>query len=221
MERFLKLGAGCLALLAGGGWLVCGIYADLVRDGYGGVLLSVVFYAFWIWLGGYCFASAGVAGGQIRKWVVALWFLGYLYLLLRFTLFEPAYDRQIRFLWSVSSGERRKYLNQNINLIPLASLKLFWRAMCCGYLPYSVCLANLMGNLAVFAPMPVFLRIFRGQKNPCFEVPITAAVVFLVEILQILTMCGSADVDDLLLNMAGAAVSSCFVKRFWRKLRRK
>ncbi|MBQ7922676.1 MAG: VanZ family protein [Clostridia bacterium] len=221
MGRYLKISGGCTAVGMGTVWLLCGIYADLVRDGYGGVLLSVGFYYLWIWLGGYCFSSAGVSRERIRKWVAGLWFLGYLYLLMRFTLFEPAYNREIHLLWKVSKAERIRYLQENVNPIPLGSLMLFWRAMRYGYLPWSVCLVNILGNLAVFAPMPCFLAGFLRRKRIWIALLLTGVTVILVETLQIVTMCGSADVDDFLLNMLGAVISSCFVKGLRRKSRGK
>jgi len=219
-KRF-GMGAGCTAMLTGGGWLVCGIYADIGRDGYGGLFFCTALYWLWTWLGGVCFASSGVSEDRVRKWVTVLWFFGYLYLLLRFTLFEPAYDREMHLLWTVSAAERRAYLTENINFIPFHSLKLFWRAMRCGYLPLSVCFANIFGNLAVFAPMPVFLYIIGKKKSMSLALFCTLSAVILVETVQIFTMCGSADVDDLLLNMGGAVFCVGFMKRFWRKLRRK
>lgn len=219
VDRFWKITGGCGALLMGMVWLYCGIYADLNRDGYDGVLLAVGFYCLWIWMGGKYIAAAGLPYESVRKWVTFLWFLGYLYLLFRFTLFEPAYHRELQFLWTAEKEKRIQYLQENINLIPFRSLCLFWRALRYDYLPWKVCIANLLGNLIVFVPMPWFFADFICRKRMIPSLLFTGLTVFLVEIIQLLAMCGSADVDDLFLNMLGSGFGVVFVKGFLRKLR--
>jgi len=212
---------GCLALIMGGIWLACSIRADLGRDGYAAVLLSAVLYTLWIGMAGWCFQEMGGKSPHIRKGVLWLWFAGYLYLLARFTLFETAYHREIQLLWSVSQTERQLYLQENINLVPFRSIQLFCRGLLHGYLSYTAWFVNILGNLSVFVPMPFFLLCFSQKKNSVSAILQTAGIVAAVELLQLITMCGRADVDDFLLNILGAAFSVCLWKGIWRGLRGK
>ena len=50
-------------------------------------------------------------------------------------------------------------------------------------------------------------------------VPVTALVMTLVEIAQVLTLLGRGDVDDVILNVAGAALGYGFYKLLGKKKR--
>ena len=63
----------------------------------------------------------------------------------------------------------------------------------------------LLGNLAAFAPMGVFLPcLFRRQGNLLFFLPTMTLMIASVEVIQVLEACGSGDIDDLILNLTGA-----------------
>ena len=64
---------------------------------------------------------------------------------------------------------------------------------------------NLAGNLIAFAPMGVFLpALFRWQRSIFFFTASLTLSITAVEVLQVYTGTGSCDVDDLILNLAGA-----------------
>ena len=66
---------------------------------------------------------------------------------------------------------------------------------------------NIFGNLLIFMPYGVFLPlIFKKQeKFKNFFITITLSVVA-IELLQFITMSGSCDIDDLILNVIGAVI---------------
>lgn len=66
---------------------------------------------------------------------------------------------------------------------------------------------NLLGNAVLFLPMGIFLPcIFKKLRRIYKTVPLIMGMVVLVELLQLVTKRGFADIDDLILNTAGAAV---------------
>lgn len=75
---------------------------------------------------------------------------------------------------------------------------------------------NLLGNAVLFLPMGIFLPcIFKKLRRIYKTVPLIMGMVVLVELLQLATKRGFADIDDLILNTAGAAVgyfTYCLVK---------
>ena len=75
---------------------------------------------------------------------------------------------------------------------------------------------NLLGNFVLFLPMGIFLPcIFKKLRRVYKTVPIIMLAVVIVELLQLVTKRGFADIDDLILNTAGAAVgyfTYCLVK---------
>lgn len=65
---------------------------------------------------------------------------------------------------------------------------------------------NLVGNVVMFVPLGMFLPAW--VKKPSFwKILLTgAAVICLIELLQLVTLLGCCDVDDLLLNLVGVSL---------------
>ncbi len=73
-------------------------------------------------------------------------------------------------------------------------------------------IVNLVGNVVMFLPLGALLPLVfpRLQKlwKTCL---VTLLIMYLVETAQILTLTGFFDVDDLILNLLGAAIGyGCF-----------
>lgn len=65
---------------------------------------------------------------------------------------------------------------------------------------------NLAGNIVLFIPLGLFLpALFPKQRSFRILILTTAAVISAVELLQAFTLLGTCDIDDLILNTAGAA----------------
>ena len=68
-------------------------------------------------------------------------------------------------------------------------------------------LMNIAGNFVLFMPFSFFLPIFYKKQNNFliffFTVALTSATA---EVLQVLFMMGTGDIDDLIMNTVGACV---------------
>ncbi len=66
---------------------------------------------------------------------------------------------------------------------------------------------NLAGNIVMFVPLGVFLPVV-GKRTLTFggTMLLSLCIIASVEVLQLLTLLGSMDIDDLIFNMAGAAL---------------
>ena len=99
------------------------------------------------------------------------------------------------------------YLQQlKVNLIPFRTLKLFFRLLS-HYRPQLVQAAviNLAGNVIMFLPLGLFLPLIAPKLRKLQRTLLCAVLIIIaVEILQLLTLVGSCDVDDLILNLAGS-----------------
>jgi glycopeptide antibiotics resistance protein len=76
---------------------------------------------------------------------------------------------------------------------------------------------NLFGNIVLFIPLGVFIPLL--NKKYIRAVPFFILVFFIiltVELLQMFTRVGFLDVDDLILNIAGALIGLAFTKLFLR-----
>lgn len=109
-------------------------------------------------------------------------------------------------------------LARNINLQPLATIKLYLCLLKSTDL-YMVrhAFMNLVGNVVMFIPLgfyqPYLLPKLRGFFRTMLS---TTLLVLIVEIVQYISLLGSCDVDDLLLNLIGSAMGYLF----WQITRR-
>ena len=89
-----------------------------------------------------------------------------------------------------------------VNLEPLRTIKNYLIAYGYGNISLRLVVLNLLGNLAAFAPMGVFLpALFRWQRSIFFFTATLTLGITAVEVAQVYTGAGSCDVDDLILNL--------------------
>ena len=64
---------------------------------------------------------------------------------------------------------------------------------------------NLAGNVVMFVPLGVLLpALWRSLRRLIRFLPAVVGVILAVELLQLVTRLGACDVDDFILNLAGA-----------------
>lgn len=112
----------------------------------------------------------------------------------------------------LGTGGGRGYweqLRDNVNLIPFFTIGQFIRTANFTSSPYLLrhAFINLAGNVVMFVPLGFFLPCFwRGLRPFWRGLLACAGCIAIVELVQLFTLLGSLDVDDLILNLAGAAV---------------
>jgi glycopeptide antibiotics resistance protein len=102
-------------------------------------------------------------------------------------------------------GDYWRRVGDNLNLIPFASIRCFldWAAR--SERGVRAMLVNLVGNVAAFIPLGIFLPHFRVRLQKFGRFTAAAAGIIVgIETVQLLTLLGSGDIDDLLLNLPGA-----------------
>ena len=112
----------------------------------------------------------------------------------------------------------------NINIIPFdtVSYQLHDIVYDTGYYEY-LAILNLSANIVMFIPMGVFLPLV-WQKlrvfNKCIRMGILT--ILSVETLQLFSLLGSFDIDDLLLNLIGVCIGFLLFRGlYWLRLKRK
>lgn len=97
-------------------------------------------------------------------------------------------------------------IRNNMNLVPFRTIGNYWKVVSrMEFTPLFIhSVINLGGNIFLFIPIGYFLpRLWPFLRNFfSFLLTCTAAVV-LVELLQLVTLLGSLDIDDLILNLIG------------------
>ena len=134
---------------------------------------------------------------QSRIWIVLF---GLYCALMLWLLFDrPGYVPGIPYWEQVES---------NLNLVPFRTLRLFARLLDSSHPEYvRAAVINLFGNVIMFIPLGFLLPVtFRSLSILWKTLLTTALLICAVEILQLFTLVGSCDIDDLILNVLGAAL---------------
>lgn len=97
-------------------------------------------------------------------------------------------------------------VRHNINLTPLHTITHFWDLLSYKGNTYLIRLAlvNLVGNVAVFVPLGFFLPcLWTHQRKLRWFLPTVILLITGVELIQLFTLRGICDIDDLILNIPG------------------
>lgn len=97
-------------------------------------------------------------------------------------------------------------VREHVNLIPFHTIRLYLRVLDNDYYRRTAVI-NLFGNILLFVPLGYFLPLlWQGLRKWWRTWLATVAIMLAVELAQLLTLRGYFDVDDLILNLLGAAV---------------
>ncbi|MCQ2543819.1 MAG: VanZ family protein [Lachnospiraceae bacterium] len=131
------------------------------------------------------------------KILIAISFVIYLFVLIYVTFLNRV-SMHYASIWD--------YARVHMNLIPGDSIKLYMKMFKNDTMRY-IAVVNLGVNLFLLTPMSLFLMsLFKIMRKWYVLFSTCLFVLIIIEILQLLTMRGSFDVDDLILNMAGAVI---------------
>lgn len=131
--------------------------------------------------------------------VFYIYFALYCFFLCDLVLFDQYFGRQAE---NITLFE---HIKSSVNLIPFKTIIGFFIDLFKGVIGLKSFLVNILGNIAAFAPFGFFLPFLfkRQRKTPVFIIT-TFLIITAVELLQMLTMTGACDIDDLILNLCGA-----------------
>ena len=92
-----------------------------------------------------------------------------------------------------------------MNLVPFRTLRLF-TGLLSDHRPHLVqaAVVNLFGNVLMFLPLGFLLPLTFRKLTGLWKILLaTASLITAVELLQLFTLVGSCDIDDLILNTLG------------------
>lgn len=139
---------------------------------------------------------------KIKKLTLIFLFIEYIILLLILTLFDPSFGRGLSNIFNSSNQSAIKYLKEHTNFIPFKTIIEYIKLQNVKFI-----LINIFGNIIAFMPLGLFLPLIFGKINTVlkFVVYVTSFILF-IEIIQIILLTGSFDIDDLILNLSGALI---------------
>lgn len=111
-------------------------------------------------------------------------------------------------------------LRQHLNPVPLHTIRhylwIFQHSKSPHILQYAV--VNFCGNIFLFLPLGFFPPMLGNQFRKFWKtVLLAASVMIIVELLQMLLLVGTCDIDDVILNVTGASIGYGIYKLASRK----
>ena len=149
---------------------------------------------------------------KILKINIWIFFFLFLILFLTLSLFDPTWGRSGLFIPKWSKEMFQNYIRNSFNIIPFKTI-LNYIMNFNSLLSTHTIFYNLFGNLICLMPLGFFLPILfpKQRKTKKFLITITLFVL-VVELLQFLTLSGSCDIDDIILNVSGAFILYLLLK---------
>ncbi|HWR24372.1 MAG TPA: VanZ family protein [Feifaniaceae bacterium] len=113
-------------------------------------------------------------------------------------------NREYRF--AQSGMTLQEYMRTAVNLVPFRTIAELVTRTAQRTINPDIVFDNAIGNLLLFFPMGIYMpTVRRGTRKLGKFLKKMLLIVFVLESLQLLLRVGSFDVDDILLNVAGAA----------------
>ena len=100
-------------------------------------------------------------------------------------------------------------VKMSINLVPFRTIYGSLYSIIHRTIPYLIPhdIISLLGNFALFIPFGLFIpRLFERYRRFVKFILLAFAILISIETFQVLTLRGSFDVDDIILNLAGAVI---------------
>ncbi len=161
----------------------------------------------------YCIGRDFQKKHRAVRGTVAIMFIVYLIIVVDFTLIDDTFGRSISSIFTCGRERLFDHINNDVNLVPFKTVRLFINSYKKGLLNDFAIFENLVGNFCVLMPFAFFVPILFKKINGGLKL-FAAAVCFVIviELLQFVFMTGCADIDDLILNVAGCMAAYGFFR---------
>lgn len=148
------------------------------------------------------FKECDTLNGEIKEnKLIKTAFLLYLLIMLWLLFFQRIGGAETSDYWKTVSG--------NVNFVPLETVGRFLRSMLHprSGRAFFEAVKNLGGNVVLFIPFGFFIPAVSGRlKKPLLTVLFGALCIAAVELVQLFTLLGKCDIDDLILNVIGISI---------------
>lgn len=124
--------------------------------------------------------------------------------------FDGSFDTMLAKVNTVKENRSHGYWNYNLE--PFYSLKIQFR-----YISHWWALENILGNIIPFIPFGILLPAAYHKCRKWWKVfGICVLTILGIEVTQLVTMFGSFDVDDIMLNTIAAMIGYAVFLRYHR-----
>lgn len=149
---------------------------------------------------------------RIMRVTFIIFFILYISLIFTLTNLDIKFGRSFsgNFIWNKS--EISSYIANSVNFIPFKTIYTYINCLAKDNMR-NIALVNIFGNIVAFMPFAFFIPLIFRKVNSFIKFLICMVIiVILVELMQVILVSGSCDIDDLILNVAGAVLTYGFLQ---------
>ncbi|MBR1898752.1 MAG: VanZ family protein [Oscillospiraceae bacterium] len=161
--------------------------------------------------------SRRITGRTVLEGVLLTLCIAYTLAMLYLLFFERVFNHPSMFYNRDPSVPYLKTIWQHLHLRPLVTIRQFAKQLIGHTVSYrklffDFAFGNLFGNVLFFIPIGLFVpHYFPDCRRPFYFFATVLALDFTIELTQLLTLTGSFDIDDVILNTAGALLGyACY-----------
>ena len=139
---------------------------------------------------------------KILKINLILYFIIYTVTIITLTLYDEIFGRNgiVRVNWNKELLD--SYMKYSFNIIPFRTIKLFINGYLNDLVSFKNFSINIFGNLLALMPYGMFIPLMFKRINKYYKFLILMVILVIgIELLQFITLSGSCDIDDLILNV--------------------
>jgi len=170
-------------------------------------LMLLVVACLFIYIAGFILVKKLNCNKKILKVNLIIYFIIYTITIITLTLFDEIFGRQGLVIPNWNKELLSTYMKHSFNIIPFDTIQLFINGYIKGFVSFKNFSINIFGNLCALMPYGMFIPLMFNKINKYYKFLILMILlVVVIELLQFLTLSGSCDIDDLILNVLGASI---------------
>ena len=148
---------------------------------------------------------------KLIKRTFVFYFILYIFLLFNLVMLDNFFGRaSMGVIWNFDPRYLDSFLMNRVNLIPFRTVLEYLNSFS---IPFHTKIINLLGNTLAFAPFGFFAHVILNKKPSLLKFTLLMiSASFLIEVIQLIFLVGSCDIDDIILNVLGAVFSYLIFK---------
>jgi glycopeptide antibiotics resistance protein len=144
---------------------------------------------------------------KIFKINLVLYFIIYTITIVALTLFDEIFGRNGLVFVNWNKQLLDSYMKYSFNIVPFKTIRLFINGYLNDLVSFKNFSINIFGNLFALMPYGMFIPLMFKKVNKYYKFLILMVILVIgIELLQFITLSGSCDIDDLILNVLGASI---------------
>ena len=148
---------------------------------------------------------------KLIKRTFVFYFILYIFLLFNLVMLDNFFGRaSMGVIWNFDPRYLDSFLMNRVNLIPFRTVLEYLNSFS---IPFHTKIINLLGNTLAFAPFGFFAHVIPNKKPSLLKFTLLmVSASLLIEVIQLIFLVGSCDIDDIILNVLGAVFSYLIFK---------